>query len=182
MEPEYPPEALRDRIEGTVVLRVTIDTQGAVEEAEVIEPAGHGFDESARATALRTRYRPARRGDTPVRARILTRVEFGLPDLPQTGTLSGRVLLAAAGTHGAAGVEVVVSTANGATNLVRTDADGWFFLEALAPGGYVVVAGAPGLGQVQLRTEVGEVVERLLGRAGKGDRVPDDRHRTHLAT
>lgn len=39
-----------------MVLRVTIDAEGVVEEADVIEPAGHGFDESARATALRTRY------------------------------------------------------------------------------------------------------------------------------
>ena len=163
--PDYPAEALRERIEGTVVLRVTVDTDGSVAEAEVIEPAGYGFDESARATALRTRYRPARRGDTPVRARILARVKFGLPEpispteparaptLPR-GTLSGRVLLATAGVHGAAGVEVLVSTADGATTVTRTDADGWFSFEALAPGSCRVVASAPGLGQVQLQTKV----------------------------
>jgi len=163
--PDYPAEALRERLEATVVLRVTVDSDGSVEEAEVIEPAGHGFDESARATALRMRYRPARRGDTPVRARILARVEFGLPAAPAPsallptqalpgGTLSGRVLLAAAGVHGAAGVEVVVSTADGVKVVGRTDADGWFFFEALAPGSCRVVASAPGLGQVQLQTEV----------------------------
>ena len=153
-QPEYPEAALRGRIEGTVVLRVTIDAEGSVEEAEVIEPAGHGFDEAARATALRTRYRPARRGDTPVRARILSRVEFGLPDPPPTGTLSGRVLLGVPGEHGAAGVEVAVSTPDGLTSRVRTDEDGRFFLEALPPGGYVVVASGAGLGHVELTAEV----------------------------
>ncbi|HEU5076594.1 MAG TPA: TonB-dependent siderophore myxochelin receptor MxcH [Polyangiaceae bacterium] len=153
-EPEYPAAALRDRIEGSVVLRVTVDVDGSVEEAEVIEPAGHGFDESARKTALRTRYRPARRGHTPVRARILTRVDFGLPAAPTTGSLSGRVLLGVGGTHPAAGIEVTVSTADGVTTQARTDAEGWFFLDALAPGGCIIVASGPGLGQVQLRTKV----------------------------
>lgn len=154
LEPEYPPQARRDRIEGSVVLRVTIEADGSVAEAEVIEPAGHGFDESARATALRTRYRPARRGGTPVRARVLTRVDFALPEPAPTGSLSGRVLLGVAGSHGAAGVEVSVATADGSTTRARTDADGRFLLPSLAPGACVILASSPGLGRVELRARV----------------------------
>ncbi len=53
IEPEYPPEAAAARLEATVVLRVDIDAEGTVTEAAVIEPAGHGFDEAARAAVLR---------------------------------------------------------------------------------------------------------------------------------
>jgi vitamin B12 transporter len=80
--PEYPAEALRARIEGAVVLRLSIDAYGNVTEADVIGPAGHGFDEAARTAALRARYRPARRGDTNVASRILARIEFRLPEAP----------------------------------------------------------------------------------------------------
>jgi TonB family protein len=89
---EYSAEAIQARVEGTVVLRLSIDAEGTVTEAEVIEPAGHGFDEAARAAALRARYRPARRGDTTIASRILVRVEFRLPEAPPTGTLEGRIL------------------------------------------------------------------------------------------
>jgi vitamin B12 transporter len=151
---EYPAEAMQARVEGTVVLRLNIDAEGTVTEAEVIEPAGHGFDEAARAAALRARYRPARRGDTSVASRILVRVEFRLPQAPPTGTLEGRILLPGSAASGAAGVEVVARTADGETQTARTDEQGWFRFDALAPGNCAVTARAPGLGQVDLRTEV----------------------------
>src|SRR5580698_11027525 len=43
----YPPDALRDRLEGSVGLEITVDESGAVADARVTQPAGHGFDESA---------------------------------------------------------------------------------------------------------------------------------------
>lgn len=158
--PDYPGKALRDGIEGCVVLRLTIDVDGSVVEADVMEPAGHGFDEAARAAALRARYRPARRGDAAMRARILTRVEFELPEPPATGSLSGLVVLGVAGTPAAAGVEVAVTTADGVTSRTRTGVDGRFVLNALVPGVCVIVASGPGLGSAKLRAHVvaGEAV------------------------
>src|SRR5690606_35483557 len=100
IEPEYPPEAAAARLEATVVLRVDIDAEGTVTEAAVIEPAGHGFDEAARAAVLRARYLPARRGDTNVPSRILVRVDFRLPEVTPTGTLEGRILLPGSGATG----------------------------------------------------------------------------------
>jgi vitamin B12 transporter len=79
LEPEYPPAAAAAHLEATVVLRVSIDAEGKVTGAEVIQPMGHGFDEAARAAVLRARYRPARRGQTNVASRILVRTEFRLP-------------------------------------------------------------------------------------------------------
>jgi TonB family protein len=154
IEPEYPPGAAAARLEATVVLRVSIDAEGKITEAEVTEPAGHGFDEAARAVVLRTRYRPARRGETNVASRILVRVEFRLPRARPTGSLEGRVLLPGGGASGAAGVQVTVRGSDGPTQMTRTDERGRFRFDALAPGPYAVTARAPGLGEVELRTEV----------------------------
>src|SRR5687767_11260103 len=45
--PEYPPEAEKQGIEGSVTLELDIDRTGKVTRAAVVEPAGHGFDEAA---------------------------------------------------------------------------------------------------------------------------------------
>jgi vitamin B12 transporter len=79
---EYPSAALSGRIEASVVLRLDIDREGHVTAASVAEPVGHGFDEAARAAALRFTFIPARRGDTALASRILYRYDFALPKLP----------------------------------------------------------------------------------------------------
>lgn len=151
---EYPPEARRQRLEAQVVLRIGIDVEGNVTEAEVIEPAGHGFDEAARTAAIHAKYRPARRGDTPVASRILVRVDFRLPEPPAAGVLEGRIVLPGAGTAPAAGAEVVVHSSDGSHHVTRTDGDGRFRFEALPAGECLLVVSAPGLGTVELSTEV----------------------------
>ena len=154
IQPKYPPEAAAARLEATVVLRVGIDAEGNVTEAEVFEPAGHGFDEAARVALLRVRYRPARRGDTNVASRVMVRVEFRLPRAPAMGSLDGRILLPGSGASGAAGVGIIVRASDGETQTTRTDEEGRFRFDALAPGAYAMTAGAQGLGQVELQTEV----------------------------
>jgi vitamin B12 transporter len=67
---EYPAAAQAEQRPGRVGLRLTLDATGKVTDAEVVEPAGHGFDEAAQAAALRFTFAPARRGDTPIPARI----------------------------------------------------------------------------------------------------------------
>ena len=157
IEPEYPPAAAAARLEATVVLRVSIDAEGKLTEAEVIQPVGHGFDEAARAAVLRGRYRPARRGPTNVASRILVRVEFRLPRARSTGNLEGRLLLPGSSASAAAGVQITLRASEETTQTTqttRTDEQGRFRFDALAPGQYAVTARAPGLGQVELRTEV----------------------------
>ncbi|WP_437287313.1 TonB-dependent siderophore myxochelin receptor MxcH [Sorangium sp. So ce406] len=82
VEAEYPPEARAARREGDVVLKLLIDATGRVTEVEIASPAGDGFDEAARAAALRFRFTPARRGGAPVASRILYGYEFRLPEEP----------------------------------------------------------------------------------------------------
>ncbi|WP_164021053.1 TonB-dependent siderophore myxochelin receptor MxcH [Pyxidicoccus trucidator] len=79
VEAAYPAQAERERREATVVLRLTLDAQGAVTEAEVLEPAGPDFDEAARAAALRFRFEPAKRNGVPMPSRIAYSYEFRLP-------------------------------------------------------------------------------------------------------
>ncbi len=69
-EAPYPPEAKAAGVEGDVVLRLTIDVNGEVTDAEVVEGAGQGFDEAAQAAALQFRFRPARRRGKPIPVRI----------------------------------------------------------------------------------------------------------------
>lgn len=75
----YPETARANGLEGTVLLRLTIDAQGFVTEAEVLEPLGHELDEAARTAALQLRFEPARRSGAAVPARIRYPYEFRLP-------------------------------------------------------------------------------------------------------
>lgn len=81
-EAEYPAEARAARQEGRVVLRLRIDAEGRVTRAEVVEPAGNGFDEAAQEAALQFRFAPARRDEKAVAAIILYAYEFSLPPEP----------------------------------------------------------------------------------------------------
>ncbi|WP_169928609.1 TonB-dependent siderophore myxochelin receptor MxcH [Labilithrix luteola] len=79
-EAEYPAEARAEGIEATVVLRIDVDVEGRVTRAEVHVPVGFGFDEAAKAAALRLRFAPARRDGQPIAVRILHRYDFRLPE------------------------------------------------------------------------------------------------------
>ncbi len=77
--PDYPAEAIARGIEGTVVLRLTIDEQGRVIEVEVARSSGHAILDEAAVAAVRSwRGRPARRGGRDVRIRQLLPIRFRL--------------------------------------------------------------------------------------------------------
>ncbi len=82
VEAEYPSEALRARIEGTVTLELDVAEDGTVSAARVVTPAGHGFDEAALSVARRFRFDAARQGDRPVRSTIRLAYDFALPATP----------------------------------------------------------------------------------------------------
>jgi vitamin B12 transporter len=75
----YTPAALAARIEGAVVLRLTVGSDGAVTEAEVVERLGYGLDEAAQQAASRFRFSPATRDGRPIAARIRYEYRFELP-------------------------------------------------------------------------------------------------------
>jgi TonB family protein len=86
--PVYPPQALRDRVEGTVGLEVKIGEDGSVESVKVKQPAGHGFDEAAVAAVKTWTFEPAKRGNQPLRSTLQLSLPFTLPSAgaPPVGT------------------------------------------------------------------------------------------------
>jgi TonB family protein len=78
----YPPDALRDRLEGTVGLEIVVDETGRVVDARVIAPAGHGFDEAALAAIRAFTFEPARKNGAPIRSTVQLAYEFHPPPLP----------------------------------------------------------------------------------------------------
>jgi len=65
-QPEYTPEARQLKIQGDVVLRVTITTNGTMIVHNVIHGLGHGLDESAMRTAPTYKFKPATQNGQPV--------------------------------------------------------------------------------------------------------------------
>jgi TonB family protein len=76
----YPPIALQQRLEGTVVIDVLVDERGQVVDTKVTQPARGklGLNEAAVEYAKRLRYRPATKGDVPVKVWVPLKVDFRL--------------------------------------------------------------------------------------------------------
>ncbi len=75
----YPPAALRDRLEGRVLLRLQIDAAGRVASVEVVESSGHAVLDRAAAEGVRSwQAAPARLLGRPVAAAALLPVRFRL--------------------------------------------------------------------------------------------------------
>jgi protein TonB len=72
----YPEEAKRAQIEGTVRLRITVDTEGKVVEAKVISGPGYGLDEAAREAIKRFKFKPAMKGGEAVSTTITYNYTF----------------------------------------------------------------------------------------------------------
>jgi len=100
--PTYPEQAQRDRIEGVVVVEVSIDATGRVTGARVTKPLGHGLDEAALAAARTSVFSPATRNGAPISATIELTIPFQLPppqpappkEVVQTGPEQQTVVIA----------------------------------------------------------------------------------------
>ncbi|XXX76202.1 TonB-dependent siderophore myxochelin receptor MxcH [Sorangium sp. So ce134] len=151
-EAEVPPEARAARREGKVVLKLLIDAAGRVTEAEIVGSMGPGFDEAARAAALRFRFAPARRGGTPVASRILYAFEFRPPEEPPAEP-------AAVAAASARAAEITPAPIRGPGQAPgAAPAPGAGTAPASAPG--AASASAPGAAPVQV-TVRGAMAERL---------------------
>lgn len=78
--PVYPRFAQRLGKEGTVLLRLTLDENGTLQAVEVVEKAGHGFEEAALAAVSASAFRPAMHNGRAVPCRALLPVRFELKD------------------------------------------------------------------------------------------------------
>jgi protein TonB len=78
-KPAYPPDARRDGVEGTAVLRVKLDPAGAVTDVEVVTTTGDArLDAAAIAAVKGWTFAPKLDDGAPVAASLRVRVEFSL--------------------------------------------------------------------------------------------------------
>jgi TonB family protein len=75
-EPEYTAEGRQLKIQGEVILRVTITTTGHMEVLSVIHGLGHGLDEAAMRSAPTYKFQPATKNGQPVEYTTNIRIKF----------------------------------------------------------------------------------------------------------
>ncbi len=178
----YPKEAEQAGLTADVVLRLTIDATGSVSEAEVVEAVGNGFDEAARAAALKFVFEPATRDGVPTAARILYRYSFTLTTVekapesaatptplataPTAGNLEGT--LTVLGTDlPLVGAQIRIKKPDGTELALVSDEKGQYRLEGVPAGAYQVTIVADGFlpteaEEAVLAGEVTDVTYRLV--------------------
>lgn len=79
--PFYPVNAQRQQVEGEVVIGITVNERGHVENPSVVrsEPPGV-FDQAAMAAIVQWRFKPEVRGGKPTAVRTRIRFQFRLPE------------------------------------------------------------------------------------------------------
>ena len=180
--PEFPKEA--KGLTGAVTLQLDISKEGKVLQVVVIEPAGHGFDESAVAAAKKLDFEPARRPDgTPFAARILYRYTFTQTDqvVAPTNDPTAAVARAAPRFRGSvltsegdiaiAGATIAITSANGPPSTADVGPNGTFTLTDLPAGLVNVTISAAGFEPITVEenivaAETLEVKYRLSPRGG----------------
>jgi protein TonB len=75
---DYPVAARSAEIEGTVLVKVTVDEQGRVVDAVVLQSDSPLFDEAAVRVVRRWEFLPAERDGIPVRSTITVPLRFTL--------------------------------------------------------------------------------------------------------
>lgn len=77
--PAYPPLSRRMGEEGKVILRVSVNPQGAADSVEVKTSSGsQRLDDSAQKTVRNWKFVPAKRGDTAIQSWVLVPIIFKL--------------------------------------------------------------------------------------------------------
>ena len=78
-QPRYPSAMRKQRLEGRVVLLLTLDEKGRVVHAKVSRSSQSGFNDAALAAARNWKFKPGMKGGKPVRSKILQPITFKLP-------------------------------------------------------------------------------------------------------
>ena len=93
VRPVYPPAARQARVQGVVILEITIETDGAVSDARVLRSIPL-LDQAALDTVRQWRYQPTLVNNAPVPVKMTAAVNFALdggPSGPTTGIVAGIV-------------------------------------------------------------------------------------------
>ena len=78
VNPHYSDAARQAKLQGTLVMQVLIDERGTAAAFRIIRSLGLGLDENAIEAVRRWRFRPAFRGETPVRMWVPVEVNYRL--------------------------------------------------------------------------------------------------------
>jgi TonB family protein len=143
---DYPEGEKAAGREAVVVLRLTLDAEGAVGEAAVETSAGAAFDAAALAAARQFRFEPAEIDGKPAPIRILYRYEFVLEKVVRTTAELTGVVRNRKTRQPLPGITLTVE---GQT--ATTDASGRFAFPELAAGKQAVALAGPAITAV--RTE-----------------------------
>ena len=133
IQADYPPEALAQGLEGSVLLELTVDPAGHVSLVTVVQPLGHGFDEAATAAARNFVFEPARRDGTAVASILRYRYRFSAATAraaqrPQVHALL-RATIRGRGDQPIAGAVVTLTLPDGSTRPSTSDENGTFRFE-----------------------------------------------------
>jgi len=79
----YTSQASRDRVQGSVDLRVAVDAAGVLRRVVVEQPLGYGLDARAAESLEKWKFTAAKLTGKPVAAYVLIRPEFTVVDIPQ---------------------------------------------------------------------------------------------------
>jgi TonB family protein len=79
VDPAYPANLIKDRVEGLVVLHAVIRSDGSVSEVRVLEGFYDELDENARIALEQWRFRPGTKNGKPVDVEAVIRVPFRVP-------------------------------------------------------------------------------------------------------
>jgi len=137
----YPAQAIKDKVRETVVvvLVLELDARGAVKNATVETPAGHGFDEAAIEAASKLEFVPAKKGGVPIASKIRHKYEFA----PPASRIVGRVATEPRDKP-LAGAAVTVTAEDGTAFKTTAASDGSFHIDGVPAGNYKVTIGAQG--------------------------------------
>lgn len=76
---KYPPAALRNGLEGLVVVQFVVNKEGQISDVQVVKKLGGGTDEEAmRVVKMMPAFAPAKQNGRPVSFRYTLPVRFGL--------------------------------------------------------------------------------------------------------
>ncbi len=81
VDPAYPPDVLRDHVEGTVTLYAVIHTDGSVSNIRVVDSLDDRLDTTAMHALSRWKFRPGTKNGEPVEIEALVQIPFRMRHL-----------------------------------------------------------------------------------------------------
>jgi TonB family protein len=82
VDPAYPAEMMRARVEGTVTLYAVIRSDGSVGEIRVLRGLDERLDENAKIALSRWQFRPAMKNGAAVDLEAVVQIPFAASKLP----------------------------------------------------------------------------------------------------